>query len=186
MLRALLGVSVGWLGISMVADGLPALLIPYQLLVAGRETSATTLGLLTLIAIALAAAAQPLAGHWSDRVGRLPVMVTLSALTADDLVRVLTEPKNALVKQYQRLFSMEGTELEIRPGALNAIARKALKRKAGARGLRSILEQVLLDTMYELPSLSGAEKVVIEENAINGEGKPLVIYGEKPKVAGSK
>jgi len=121
-----------------------------------------------------------------ELVGRLPVVASLDELDERALVQILTEPKNALVKQYQRLFSMEGTELEIRPGALNAIARKALKRKAGARGLRSILEQALLDTMYELPSLSDAEKVVIEENAINGEGKPLVIYGEKPKVAGSK
>ena len=121
-----------------------------------------------------------------ELVGRLPVVASLDELDERALVQILTEPKNALVKQYQRLFSMEGTELEIRPGALNAIARKALKRKAGARGLRSILEQALLDTMYELPSLSDAEKVVIEENAINGEAKPLVIYGEKPKVAGSK
>ena len=121
-----------------------------------------------------------------ELVGRLPVVASLDELDERALVQILTEPKNALVKQYQRLFSMEGTELEIRPGALNAIARKALKRKAGARGLRSILEQALLDTMYELPSLSDAEKVVIEENAINGDGKPLVIYGEKPKVAGSK
>jgi ATP-dependent Clp protease ATP-binding subunit ClpX len=121
-----------------------------------------------------------------ELVGRLPVVASLDELDERALVQILTEPKNALVKQYQRLFSMEGTELEIRPGALNAIARKALKRKAGARGLRSILEQALLDTMYELPSLADAEKVVIEENAINGEGKPLVIYGEKPKVAGSK
>jgi ATP-dependent Clp protease ATP-binding subunit ClpX len=121
-----------------------------------------------------------------ELVGRLPVVASLDELDERALVQILTEPKNALVKQYQRLFSMEGTELEIRPGALNAIARKALKRKAGARGLRSILEQALLDTMYELPSLTDAEKVVIEENAINGEGKPLVIYGEKPKVAGSK
>mgnify|MGYP003382656581 CR=1 FL=1 len=121
-----------------------------------------------------------------ELVGRLPVVASLDELDERALVQILTEPKNALVKQYQRLFSMEGTELEIRPGALNAIARKALKRKAGARGLRSILEQALLDTMYELPSLHDAEKVVVEENTINGEGKPLVIYGEKPKVAGSK
>ena len=121
-----------------------------------------------------------------ELVGRLPVVASLDELDERALVQILTEPKNALVKQYQRLFSMEGTELEIRPGALNAIARKALKRKAGARGLRSILEQTLLDTMYELPSLHDAEKVVVEENTINGEGKPLVIYGEKPKVAGSK
>ena len=89
MLRALLGVSVGWLGISMVADGLPALLIPYQLLVAGRETSATTLGLLTLIAIALAAAAQPLAGHWSDRVGRLPVIASGTGIAVAGLLLTL-------------------------------------------------------------------------------------------------
>ncbi|MGE0801749.1 MAG: ATP-dependent Clp protease ATP-binding subunit ClpX [Lautropia sp.] len=121
-----------------------------------------------------------------ELVGRLPVVASLDELDERALVQILTEPKNALVKQYQKLFSMEGADLEIRPGALNAIARKALKRKAGARGLRSILEHALLDTMYELPSLHDAEKVVVEENAITGDGKPLVIYGEKPKVAGSK
>ncbi len=119
-----------------------------------------------------------------ELVGRLPVVASLDELDERALVQILTEPKNALVKQYQRLFSMEGIDLEIRPGALNAIAHKALKRKAGARGLRSILEHALLDTMYELPSLAGAEKVVVEESAINGDGKPLVLYGEKPKVAG--
>ena len=119
-----------------------------------------------------------------ELVGRLPVVASLDELDERALVQILTEPKNALVKQYQRLFSMEGIELEIRPGALNAIAHKALKRKAGARGLRSILEHALLDTMYELPSLAGAEKVVVEESAINGDGKPLVLYGDKPKVAG--
>ncbi len=119
-----------------------------------------------------------------ELVGRLPVVASLDELDERALVQILTEPKNALVKQYQRLFSMEGIELEIRPGALNAIAHKALKRKAGARGLRSILEHALLDTMYELPSLAGAEKVVVEESAINGDAKPLVLYGDKPKVAG--
>ncbi|MGE0311579.1 MAG: ATP-dependent Clp protease ATP-binding subunit ClpX [Lautropia sp.] len=121
-----------------------------------------------------------------ELVGRLPVVASLDELDERALVQILTEPKNALVKQYQKLFSMEGADLEIRPGALNAIARKALKRKAGARGLRSILEQALLDTMYELPSLRGAEKVVIEESAIEGEGNPMIVYAEKPRVAGSK
>jgi ATP-dependent Clp protease ATP-binding subunit ClpX len=101
------------------------------------------------------------------------------------MVEILIEPKNALIKQYQRLFLMEGAELEVRPAALSAIARKALRRKTGARGLRSILEQVLLDIMYELPSLKNVQKVVVDENAIDGDGKPLVIYADTPKVAGS-
>jgi ATP-dependent Clp protease ATP-binding subunit ClpX len=121
-----------------------------------------------------------------ELVGRLPVVASLDELDERALIEILTLPKNALVKQYQRLFQMEGAELEIRPAALNAIARKALKRKAGARGLRSILEGTLLDTMYELPSLRDVEKVVIDDNAIDGEGKPLIMYGDKPKVAGSK
>jgi ATP-dependent Clp protease ATP-binding subunit ClpX len=101
-------------------------------------------------------------------------------------VEILVEPKNALIKQYQKLFSMEGAELEVRPAALMAIARKALKRKTGARGLRSILEHVLLEIMYELPGLQNVQKVVIDENAIDGDGKPLVIYADTPKVAGTK
>ncbi len=121
-----------------------------------------------------------------ELVGRLPVVASLDELDERALVQILTEPKNALIKQYQKLFSMEGADLEVRPGALNAIARKALKRKAGARGLRSILEQALLDTMYELPSLPGAEKVVIEEAAIEGDGNPMIVYADKPKVAGTK
>ena len=121
-----------------------------------------------------------------ELVGRLPVVATLDELNEAALVEILVEPKNALVKQYQRLFSMEGAELEVRPAALQAIARKALKRKTGARGLRSILEHVLLEIMYELPSLQNVQKVVVEENAIDGEGKPLVIYADAPKVAGSK
>ncbi|MFZ9411135.1 MAG: ATP-dependent Clp protease ATP-binding subunit ClpX, partial [Burkholderiaceae bacterium] len=92
-------------------------------------------------------------------------------------------PKNALVKQYQALFAMEGVELEIRPAALSAIAKKAIKRKTGARGLRSILENILLDTMYDLPGQSNVTKVVIDESAITGDGQPLLIYGESPKVA---
>ena len=121
-----------------------------------------------------------------ELVGRLPVIATLDELDEEALVEILVEPKNALIKQYQRLFSMEGVELEIRPGALAAIARKALKRKTGARGLRSILEHVLLDSMFELPGLQNVQKVVVDENAIVGEGSPLVIYADAPKVAGSK
>ncbi|MBK8768571.1 MAG: ATP-dependent Clp protease ATP-binding subunit ClpX [Burkholderiaceae bacterium] len=119
-----------------------------------------------------------------ELVGRLPVVATLDELNEDALVQILIEPKNALVKQYQRLFSMEGVELEVRPAALQAIARKALKRKTGARGLRSILEQTLLDIMFDLPSLQNVQKVVVDENSIDGDGKPLVIYADAPKVAG--
>jgi ATP-dependent Clp protease ATP-binding subunit ClpX len=114
-----------------------------------------------------------------ELVGRLPVIATLGELTEDALVQILTEPKNALVKQYQRLFSMDGVELEIRPSALNAIATKALKRKTGARGLRSIVEQALLDTMFELPALDGVAKVVVDEGTIQDNAKPLLVYREQ-------
>jgi len=120
-----------------------------------------------------------------ELVGRLPVVATLDELNEAALIEILIEPKNALVKQYSQLFAMEGVELEIRPEALRAIARKALRRKTGARGLRSILEQALLDTMYELPSLQNVRKVVLDENTIEGDGKPLVIYADAPKVSGS-
>jgi ATP-dependent Clp protease ATP-binding subunit ClpX len=120
-----------------------------------------------------------------ELVGRLPVVATLDELDSAALIEILVEPKNALVKQYGQLFAMEGVELEIRPEALRAIARKALRRKTGARGLRSILEQALLDTMYELPSMQNVRKVVVDENTIEGDGKPLVIYAETPKVSGS-
>ena len=110
---------------------------------------------------------------------------TLEELDEGALIQILTEPKNALTKQYQRLFLMEGVELELRPSALAAVARKALARKTGARGLRSILEQVLLDTMYELPTMENVSKVVIDEPTVKGEGKPLLIYSDPPKVAGS-
>ncbi len=109
-------------------------------------------------------------------VGRLPVIATLDELDEEALVRVLTEPKNALTKQYARLFELEGCELEFREDALRAIARKAMKRKTGARGLRSILESVLLDIMYELPSMEDVKKVVIDEDVIEGNSKPLLIY----------
>jgi ATP-dependent Clp protease ATP-binding subunit ClpX len=121
-----------------------------------------------------------------ELVGRLPVVATLDELDEPALIEILTGPKNALVKQYQQLFQMEGVELEIRPAALAAIAQKAIKRRTGARGLRSILEQSLLDTMYELPGQKNVSKVVVEENTIFDDAKPLLIYGESPKVAGSK
>src|SRR5690606_25501818 len=107
-----------------------------------------------------------------ELVGRLPVVATLDELNEAALIEILIEPKNALIKQYGQLFAMEGVELEIRPEALKAIARKALRRKTGARGLRSILEQALLDTMYELPSIQNVRKVVLDENTIEGDGKP--------------
>jgi len=118
-------------------------------------------------------------------VGRLPVVATLEELDEHALIQILTEPKNALIKQYQRLFQMEGVELEVRQGALGAVATKALARKTGARGLRSILEQILLDTMYELPTLENVSKVVVDEQMISADGKPLLIYTEHAKVAGS-
>jgi len=114
-----------------------------------------------------------------ELVGRLPVVATLGELTEDAMVQILTEPKNALVKQYQKLFAMDGVELEIRPSALHAIARKALKRKIGARGLRSIMEQSLIDTMFDLPTLDGVAKVVLDEHTIEDEAKPLLVYREQ-------
>jgi ATP-dependent Clp protease ATP-binding subunit ClpX len=113
-----------------------------------------------------------------ELVGRLPVVATLQELDEETLIQILTEPKNALVKQFQKLFAMEGAELEIRPGALHAIARKAIKRKTGARGLRSILESALLDTMYELPTQGNIKRVVLDEAAIDGQGKPLLVYAD--------
>ncbi|HIF9316195.1 ATP-dependent protease ATP-binding subunit ClpX [Photobacterium damselae subsp. damselae] len=109
-------------------------------------------------------------------IGRLPVTATLTELDEDALVQILREPKNALTKQYGALFELEGAELEFRDDALVAIARKAMDRKTGARGLRSIVEAVLLDTMYELPSTKGVSKVVIDESVIKGESEPLLIY----------
>ena len=113
-------------------------------------------------------------------VGRLPVIATLDELDETALMQILIEPKNALTKQYARLFEMEGVGLEFRAEALKAIAQKALERKTGARGLRSILEAVLLDTMYEIPSQSEVSKVVVDENVILGSSKPLLIY-ENPE-----
>ncbi len=118
-----------------------------------------------------------------ELVGRLPVVATLGELTDDALVRILTEPKNALVRQYQKLFAMDGVELEIRPSALQAISRKALARKIGARGLRSIMEQSLIDTMFDLPTLAGVAKVVLDEHTIEDDGKPLLVYREQAKAS---
>jgi len=117
-------------------------------------------------------------------VGRLPVVATLEELDEEALIEILTEPRNALTKQYQKLFDMEGVELEFREDALRAIARKAMQRKTGARGLRTILENVLLDTMYELPSMANATKVVVDDAVVTGETKPYVIYeADEPAAA---
>ena len=109
-------------------------------------------------------------------VGRLPVVATLDELDEDALVTILVEPRNALTKQYSKLFEMEGTELEFREDALSAIAARAMQRKTGARGLRTILESILLDTMYELPSMTNARKVVVDEAVVTGETAPYIIY----------
>jgi ATP-dependent Clp protease ATP-binding subunit ClpX len=118
-----------------------------------------------------------------ELVGRLPVVATLGELTHDALIQILTEPKNALLKQYQKLFGMDGVELEIRPSGLGAIARKALARKTGARGLRSIVEQSLIDTMFDLPNLDGVVKVVVDEHNIEEGTKPLLVYREQAKAS---
>ncbi|HYW04981.1 MAG TPA: ATP-dependent Clp protease ATP-binding subunit ClpX [Gammaproteobacteria bacterium] len=116
-------------------------------------------------------------------VGRMPVIATLDELDEDALVRILTEPRNSLVKQYKKLFEMEGCELEFTEESLRATARKAMARKTGARGLRTILETALLDTMYDLPSLENVSKVVLDEGTINGQGKPYIIYQSKDSQA---
>ena len=115
-------------------------------------------------------------------VGRLPVVATLEELDEEALVKILTEPRNAISKQFKKLFDMEGVELEFRPDALAAIARKALKRKTGARGLRTIVESVLLDTMYDLPSLENVSKVVVDESVIEHKTEPYLIYQTPPAV----
>jgi ATP-dependent Clp protease ATP-binding subunit ClpX len=118
-----------------------------------------------------------------ELVGRLPVVATLGELTEEALVQILTEPRNALLKQYQKLFAMDDVELEVRPSALGAIARKALERKTGARGLRSIVEQALIDTMYELPTLEGVSKVVIDDHIVEEGARPLLVYREQAKAS---
>ena len=118
-------------------------------------------------------------------VGRLPVVATLEELDEEALVKILVQPKNALVKQYKALFDMEGAELEIREDALSAIARKAMARKTGARGLRTILESVLLNSMYELPSLENVSKVVVDETVIEGEAEPYILYENQQQAVGA-
>jgi ATP-dependent Clp protease ATP-binding subunit ClpX len=114
-------------------------------------------------------------------VGRLPVIATLEDLDADALITILTQPKNALVKQYQRLFEMEDTQLTFTDDALSAIANKAIERKTGARGLRSILEGILLDTMFELPGMEDVTEIVVNDEAVNSDSKPLMVHGEGKK-----
>lgn len=121
-----------------------------------------------------------------ELVGRLPVIATLEELDEPALIEILTKPKNAMVKQFEKLLEMDGAELEVRPSALSAIAKKAIQRKTGARGLRTILEQALLGIMYDLPGDTNVKKVVIDENAVTGAGQPLLIYEDQPKVVGSK
>jgi ATP-dependent Clp protease ATP-binding subunit ClpX len=116
-------------------------------------------------------------------VGRLPVVATLEELDEKALVRILIEPRNALVKQYQHLFHMENCELDIREEALRAVARKAMARKTGARGLRTILESILLDSMYELPSMDNVSKVVVDESVVEGDAEPLILYENTPAQA---
>ncbi|MBO0448539.1 ATP-dependent Clp protease ATP-binding subunit ClpX [Enterococcus sp. MJM12] len=112
-------------------------------------------------------------------IGRLPVMAALDKLTNDDLVRILTEPKNALVKQYKKLMSLDETELTFEPSALKAIAAKAIERNTGARGLRSIIEDIMMDVMFDVPSDGDIKEVIITEDAVTGVGAPKVIYAEK-------
>ncbi len=119
-------------------------------------------------------------------VGRLPVVATLEELDEDALVQILTEPKNALTKQYEKLFEMEGCEIEFRDDALRSVAVKAMERKTGARGLRTILEQVLLDTMYDLPSMENVIKVVIDEGVILGNSRPYMIFDASEPLAASE
>ncbi|MFP4305226.1 MAG: AAA family ATPase, partial [Rhodosalinus sp.] len=114
-------------------------------------------------------------------VGRLPVIATLEDLDEDALVEILTAPKNALVKQYQRLFELEDVTLTFTDEALRAIARRAIKRKTGARGLRSILEDILLDTMFELPGMESVTEVVVNDEVVTGDAKPLMIYADQKK-----
>ncbi|MBV1910763.1 MAG: ATP-dependent Clp protease ATP-binding subunit ClpX [Kangiellaceae bacterium] len=119
-------------------------------------------------------------------VGRLPVVATLEELDEESLIKILTEPKNSLTKQYAKLFEMEDVRLEFREDALKAVAKKGMERKTGARGLRSILEKVLLDTMYDLPSLEGVTKVAIDAAVVDGESEPLLIYESKDKKVASE
>ena len=119
-------------------------------------------------------------------VGRMPVIATLEELDEEALVTILTEPKNSLVKQYQKLFELEGVELEIREDALSATAKRALARKTGARGLRSILEKALLETMFELPSMDNVSRVTVDANVIDSGAQPLFMYEEAQRSVSSQ
>ena len=118
-----------------------------------------------------------------ELIGRMPVITALAELDEPALIKILTEPKNALVKQYQKLFDMEGVQLEIKPKALQAVAKKALERKTGARGLRSIMERMLLDTMFELPAMGNVEKVVVDESTVEENKPPMLVYRAQEKKA---
>ncbi len=118
-------------------------------------------------------------------VGRLPVIATLESLDEDALMTILVEPKNALTKQFAKLFEMEGVELEFRPEALRLISKKALERKTGARGLRSIIEHALLEIMFDLPSIENLQKVVVDEGVVSGANPPILVYSEEPRLAES-
>ncbi|GAB6059274.1 ATP-dependent Clp protease ATP-binding subunit ClpX [Desulfonatronum parangueonense] len=122
-------------------------------------------------------------GFIPELVGRLPILATLQDLKEDDLVRILTEPKNALVKQYQKLFEMENVRLRFTQDSLRAIARKAIERKTGARGLRNVLEGIMLDTSYRLPSLQGVKECVVNKSVVENESEPLLIYEQEAKTA---
>jgi ATP-dependent Clp protease ATP-binding subunit ClpX len=115
-------------------------------------------------------------------IGRLPVLATLGDLSESALIEILTRPKNALAKQYQRMLEMEGVKLRFQEEALHSIAKKAIARKTGARGLRSIMEGILLDTMYELPTLNGVQEVVITADVVDGRARPLYTYSDKGQV----
>ena len=119
-------------------------------------------------------------------IGRLPVVTSLEELSEEALIQILTEPKNAITKQYGALFALENTQLEFRDDALAAIAKKAMDRKTGARGLRSIVEAVLLETMYQLPSTDNVSKVVVDESVIQGESQPILIYDRADQAVGAE
>ena len=114
-------------------------------------------------------------------VGRIPVVTTLDELSEDDLMQILVEPRNALLKQYKKLFEIENVELEVSEKALRVVAQEAIKRKTGARGLRAILENIMLDVMYKVPSMDNVKKVVVNEDVVNKKTEPLMIYDEEPE-----
>jgi len=122
-------------------------------------------------------------GLITEFMGRLPVIATLGELDEKDLVRILIEPRNAIIKQYQKLFELENVLLKFTDGALNAVAKESMRRKAGARGLRAILEHAMLDTMYELPSQSNIKECILNEDVILEKGKPIIVYGNEAETA---